>query len=606
MSEISYSFSRQRQFFGRAVEFQAIEPEILAEIAPNDELKAQHVAMDPYETEIQNVPTVSEAGTNTERIQLKHQGNSHIEGGWPLGIDPTEFEEKAKYCKKAERDDGYYATCKQLIERSMEPFLKQNNAVDIYNSFFAAATEVPDAQAPPAAKPTMVFKDPSAVKRAAVGLSWLGDGKKLAVAYCHLRFQSSVEGMSTASHIWDVTNPNEPIETLAPPSPLCCIEYYGKDPHLVAGGSYNGVVQYWDTRQPQRPVGRSAIEDSHKDAVWSVKWLQSKSGELLTVSTDGQAFIWDCRKFDKPTEIVTIKKFESESLVLQPKTNEGGARGVLGGTCIDYDAQVGGPAKYMIGTEQGTILSCNRKGKTMQDKIGTNTFNGHHGPVYAVQRNPMHPKFFLSVGDWTARVWCEDFKGGAMYSTYYHRAHLTNGIWHPQRCGVFMTTRMDGVVDIWDLTHRQSTPVLSVQVSDYALHSIRATHEGQVVAVGGVDGTTTLLQLSPSLYTSSLAEKNLVGRMFENESTRDKNLQTRAKEKTAKAKKAASSKGTQQDQGAALEESALQEVADRFLQDIGADAEDQKRSIVELDAQRRKLLQNVEDGLEVEDFATAA
>jgi dynein intermediate chain 2 len=598
MAEISYSYSRVRKDFGRPVEFQPNEPETITDIAPNQELKEQFVAVDPYETEVQNVAQLTESQTNTERISLKHQGQMHNEGGWPIGIDPTEFEEKLKYCKKAERDESYYTACKSLVDRCMEKNLKQNNAIDIYGSYFP--DQVADQSlGPPSVKTATVFKDPSPVKRAAVQLSWLSDGKKLAVAYCNLRFQGNIEGMSTASHIWDVTNPNEPCETLVPQSPLCCIEYYGKDPHLIAGGSYNGVVQYWDTRTPKRPVGRSAIEESHKDAVWDIKWLQSKSGEILSVSTDGQAFIWDCRKPEKPTEVMTIKKFEQESLLLQPKTNEGGAKGVLGGTCIDYDAQIGGPTKYMIGTEQGTVLSCNRKGKSMQDKIGSNVFNGHHGPVYGVQRNPQHPKYFLTVGDWTARLWCEDFKGSAMYTTFYHKAHLTHGCWHPQRAGVFFTTRMDGYMDVWDLQTRQSTSVLSVQVSDYALHTIKPTPEGRHIAVGAVDGTTTLLEVSPSLYTTSSSEKTSIGKMFENESTRDKNLQSqqRAKEK---------SKGKKQPQtrdrdGAGVDESELQTSAESFLKNVETDEDAQKKELESLEAKRAKLLEDIEDGMEIDD-----
>ena len=38
----------------------------------------------------------------------------------------------------------------------------------------------------------------------------------------------------------------------------------------------------------------------------------------------------------------------------------------------------------MVGTEQGVILSCNRKAKNPQDKI-TAAFTGHHGPIYALQ-----------------------------------------------------------------------------------------------------------------------------------------------------------------------------------------------------------------------------
>lgn len=57
----------------------------------------------------------------------------------------------------------------------------------------------------------------------------------------------------------------------------------------------------------------------------------------------------------------------------------------------------------MVGTEQGTIISCNRKAKTPPEKIVA-IYKEHIGPVYALQRNPFFPKNFLTVGDWTARV----------------------------------------------------------------------------------------------------------------------------------------------------------------------------------------------------------
>ena len=55
----------------------------------------------------------------------------------------------------------------------------------------------------------------------------------------------------------------------------------------------------------------------------------------------------------------------------------------------------------MVGTEQGYILTCNKKGKN--EKV-THVYGTHHGPVYAIQRNHHIPKYFLSIGDWTARV----------------------------------------------------------------------------------------------------------------------------------------------------------------------------------------------------------
>jgi dynein intermediate chain 2, axonemal len=123
----------------------------------------------------------------------------------------------------------------------------------------------------------------------------------------------------------------------------------------------------------------------------------------------------------------------------------------------------------------------------------------HHGPIYSIQRNPAHNKYFMTVGDWTARIWVEDLKTPIM-TTKYHSAYLTSGCWSvsqsvshafvigwsvgagskerpfadgarwptlvayacvcvcvfrsPTRAGVFFVTRMDGVVDVWDYYYR--------------------------------------------------------------------------------------------------------------------------------------------------------
>lgn len=581
-------------------EFQANEGEILVDIAPNRSLKNHYTQLDPCETVIQNVPSLSESGTNTERIQLRHHAQSHSEGGWPHGVDPTEFEEKMKYCRKVEREESYLSSCRRLIQQCTDKYVKQNNAIDIYGTYFPEGPPVEDESLGTAsAKITSVFKDPSAEKRTAAAITWQNDGRRFAVAYCRLRFQSNTSTMNTNSFVWDALNPNAPVETLVTSSPLCCIEYYTKDPHIIAGGSWNGVVQYWDTRQPTRPASRSLIETSHKDPVWAVKWLQSKSGELLSVSTDGDVHVWDCRIPDKPVE---LQRLPEDSVRLQPKNNEGGSKGVLGGLCLDYDPQVGGPSKYMIGTEQGTILSCNRKGKTQADKLGPNTFNGHHGPVYSVQRNPFFSKYFLSVGDWTARMWFEDFKFTPLFSTFYHKSYLTSGAWHPARPGVFFTTRMDGYLDLWDLMLRQTTPALSVQVSDYALHTAKPTSEGKHIAVGGIDGNVTLLELSPSLYTCMSDEKFQIGQLLENQSIRDKNLDRAAKEKRTAARQ-------RQRRSTVLGEShkssdevteQLEKVTEEYQTTVKSEKERDDEQRTELECARMKLLEDISGGIDVD------
>lgn len=54
----------------------------------------------------------------------------------------------------------------------------------------------------------------------------------------------------------------------------------------------------------------------------------------------------------------------------------------MGGMSLEYEPTM--PTKFMVGTEQGSVLLCNRKAKTPSDKIVC-SFTQHYGPVYAVQ-----------------------------------------------------------------------------------------------------------------------------------------------------------------------------------------------------------------------------
>jgi len=59
---------------------------------------------------------------------------------------------------------------------------------------------------------------------------------------------------------------------------------------------------------------------------------------------------------------------------------------------------------------------------------------GHCGPVYGLTRNPFYPKFFLSAGDWSVRVWNEDLRTPVITSRFMP-AHLTSCRWSPSRSG---------------------------------------------------------------------------------------------------------------------------------------------------------------------------
>jgi hypothetical protein len=52
---------------------------------------------------------------------------------------------------------------------------------------------------------------------------------------------------------------------------------------------FSGQVAFWDVRKGSTPVVMSILETSHRDPVYNVLWINSKSGtEFFSSSTDGQ------------------------------------------------------------------------------------------------------------------------------------------------------------------------------------------------------------------------------------------------------------------------------------------------------------------------------
>ena len=104
---------------------------------------------------------------------------------------------------------------------------------------------------------------------------------------------------------------------------------------------------------------------------------------------------WDIRKLVEPVETLSLEfagyrpgtvlggialEYESTMVRLQDRNNGRlSLNEMLLCPCLHVQ-----PTKFMVGTEQGVILSCNRKAKNPQDKI-TAAFAGHHGPIYALQ-----------------------------------------------------------------------------------------------------------------------------------------------------------------------------------------------------------------------------
>ncbi|XP_048411502.1 dynein axonemal intermediate chain 2 isoform X3 [Stegostoma tigrinum] len=304
MMEIVYVYTKIRSEFGRQCNFSDRPAELHVDIVPDPSLAENFIEKNPIDVFVQVSKDMSEHEANTERFKTETRGINHVEGGWPKDINANDLEHTIRYRKKVEKDENYVYTLMQLGSL-MEHCIKQNNAINIYEEYFDDKEEsVERFIEPSSAKTINVFSDPNEVKRTVSHISWHPDqGRKLAISYCCLEFQRAADNMSYESYIWDLENTNKHDMVIKPVSPLLCLEYNPKDSHILAGGCYNGQMGYWDTRKGSQAVEIPTIEVGHRDPVYKIIWLQSKTGtECFSAASDGQVLWWDIRKLSEPVE----------------------------------------------------------------------------------------------------------------------------------------------------------------------------------------------------------------------------------------------------------------------------------------------------------------
>ncbi|PSN32085.1 Dynein intermediate chain 3 [Blattella germanica] len=401
---------------------------------------------------------------------------NHTEGGWPREVNQFDEEQTLRFRKKIEKDEMYIHTVLQLthISKLLKKFKEAREDVD---------------HDPKLGRPSE-------------------ENMKKAMEHCILQnnainiYEEYFEGIESASLIQHSTartvnvyrDPNtskRPVTHLSwsPDGGTrlavthCYLEFQ-RTPPDVSNTSF-----IWEVENPNKP--QLALKP--QVPIVCLEYNPKDPNSLVSGMHSGQVACWDVRRGSTPVDIS----------VLEPRSSS-----------LEYEGTI--PTRFMVGTENGCVISCNRKGKTPGEKL-VSKYTAHVGPVYAVQRNPAFVKNFLTVGDWMARI-CN------------HRAQLSDGAWSPTRPSVFFTTRMDGTLDVWDILQQQRDALIHVKVCDYQLRCLRVHDQGQLVAVGNNLGTSYLVEFSENLATTGRNDKMLLTAMLDRESRREKILEARSRE----------------------------------------------------------------------------
>ena len=428
------------------------------------------------------------------------------------------------------KDDRYINSLHDLSILA-ESKVKQNNAVEIYGDYFEYEDKK-TLERESVLKTISVFADPargkSTTTRPVSCISWSPNGgEKIAIAYCSPQFLGCLDANSTDGFIFDITNPTKHVHRLHAPSSLTSIQYNPREESQIAGGCHEGHICWWDTRLG-RNKGSLISDEAHRDPVYNVIWTNSNTNtELMTASGDGTVKFWDVRKLNRSRDTFII---DNENEDIQSKGN---ILNAYGASCLEYDTTI--PTKYMIGTEQGAISCCSRNAKNQTETI-TAEYKGHYGPIRCLQRNPKFTKYFLTIGDWSVKIWADDVFKSPVFWMNCGTELLTDGCWSPIRPSLFFLSKMNGLIEGWDIINKQKEPILSQEIHSGPIHCMAIHEKGALLCAGQEDGSVVMLEVSESLSTVKKEERYTLLHLLDRETRREKVLEGIVREKLLRLK----------------------------------------------------------------------
>ncbi|XP_013143728.1 PREDICTED: dynein intermediate chain 3, ciliary-like [Papilio polytes] len=512
-----YEYSKKRREFGRQPLFQVVPAQILDSIYSNEEEQRRYILRNPVHREVQATMPQSEHDANTKELVIHEQGINHTEGGWPRDVHPYNEDHVTRYRRRVQHEDGYVNTVTSLHPQ-VEHYIDQNNAIDMYQTYFADMTPQP-----PVEKYNLqianAFYDRHS--RPVSCIVWTNERPpRLAITYCQKIIGNKSKQLNYFS-IWDIQRQTAPLVELLPEYPCWELACSPVKSDILVAGLENGTVNIFDIRKGRDAISKSSIYSSHIGPVSGLLFTHTRTNtEFFTGSLDGFCLWWDTRNLSTPIDRLPM------SVRYSPKETPSmsNAEGV---SSLQFDR--GLPTKFLCGTESGLVINANRMGRS-HSEILTSYWEAHTGPVRAIHRSPCTLRMFITCGDWNVRIWSEEVRTAPIIVTKPYRNQVTDVTWTPLRHSSYMSVCEGGYFYYWDILRNFNEAVAALQVSKHSLTKLTPHRKGQMVAIGDTRGTTFLLNLSDNMTYPDERDKQLVHQIYDRETRREHILDARLKE----------------------------------------------------------------------------
>jgi len=151
---------------------------------------------------------------------------------------------------------------------------------------------------------------------------------------------------------------------------------------------------------------------------------------------------------------------------------------------------------FFVGSEEGAVYQAFRHGS----KNGVyERFDGHHGPVTAIDFHPMNSSsnmpgtdfsdlFITSSTDWTCKLWNQKVPSKPTYSFEDAGDYVYDVRWCPTHPAVFASADGTGCMSLWNLNEETEIPIIQTNVGTRALNRLKWSKDGKKILVGDSAG----------------------------------------------------------------------------------------------------------------------
>mmetsp|Transcript_81352 Transcript_81352/g.143565 ORF Transcript_81352/g.143565 Transcript_81352/m.143565 type:complete len:588 (-) Transcript_81352:30-1793(-) len=418
-------------------------------------------------------------------------------------------------------------------------------------------------------------------------VTWNTTGATLAASYGKLDTLGWCE-VAAPVCLWNIFRPQlvagEPDTVIQVQGFVMCLAFHPTKPGLLAGGTYNGELQIWNTASGELDplIASSSIDDYfHREAIQAVEWIPADlSGGadawlLATVSGDGKVLLWDARENDL--------SMPSRGFMLL-----GAKKKILGGRSLTFSPL--DPWLFVVGSETGNVIRAFRPppgasmGKpqgayswkpsavALLDQLAANArlqlqnhvenhcrtsgakeitaevvfqskpdpsvlfpapkttdLESHAGPVTVAMFSPFHRKLLLTgSADGSVRIF-DVLQQRALSTFFPPAAHLSTcavsaACWSSARPCVFAVAMEMGGVYIYDLLQSRQAPVMELPLTGSGSQKVTSLtfnpKQRGLLAVGDTSGRVRVFRLPFKLSEQQKNEVTFLGSLLGDKGSR--------------------------------------------------------------------------------------